>query len=106
MKTQGDEAIIFTGENNVATKERKRISQKISNTTLKNFYENKIAALSGHSMPPQLLRIMCQDVPAKNDNLESKWGHRLFVRKCIRYYQGKLKELERSERKGFFSLFS
>jgi len=105
MKMLGNEAIMFTSGNNVATKAQKQISSKVSSATLKSFYESKIASLSDHTMPPHLLRIMCQDVPVKNDNLESRWGHKCFVRKCLQFYQGKLKEIEHSEKRGFFSFF-
>jgi len=106
MKMHRNEAVMLTSGNSFVTKEQKQTSLKVSRTTLKSFYESKIASLSDHAMTPHLLRMMCQDVPVKNDNLESKWGHKWFVRKCLRYYQCKLKEIERSEKKGFFSFFS
>ncbi len=105
MNTQANEAIMFLSGNDVMTKSQKEISIKIRNATLKKFYENKIASLADRAMPLHLLRMMCQDVPTKNGDLESRLGRKWFVRKCIRHYQGKLKEIKRSERKGFFSFF-
>lgn len=88
------------------TEGRKQLTEKIHNATLKKFYESKIASLSAHDMPPYLLRMMCQDVPAKECNLDSRWGRKWFVKRCLRFYQGKLKEIERSENKGFFGFFA
>lgn len=80
--------------------------QKIRNASLKKLYESKIASLTDRGLQPHLLKMMCQDVPWESGDLASKWGRRRFVRKCLRYYQGKIKEIERSEKNWFFRLFS
>lgn len=106
MKVMETEAVMSKGGNVVETKEHKKIYQKVHNAALKKFYENKIKSLADHKMPLHLLLMMCQDVPAKMGNLESKWARSWFMRKCMKFYQGKLKEIERSEKVGFFSFFS
>lgn len=106
MKMQTNEAVLSSGGNGVVTKAQQQISLKARNATLKKFYETKIASLADRRMPPHLLKMLCQDMPLENGDFESGWGRESFVRKCIRYYQGKLKEIERSEKKGFFSFFS
>ena len=106
MKMQQNHTNLSPGENEIETEGKRELTQKIHNATLKKFYESKIASLSAHDMPPYLLRMMCQDVPAKECNLDSRWGRKWFVQKCLRFYQGKIREIDRSENKGFFGLFS
>ena len=81
------------------------LMQKIRNASLKKIYESKIASLADRHLSPQLLMIMCQDAPVDQENLTSRRGRNAFVKKCLRYYQGRLQEIERSERRGFFSFF-
>ena len=106
MNILGNKAITHSCMNDFETKEHELIYQKVHNGALKKFYENKILSLTDRAMPLKLLRMMCQDVPFKSDNLDSKWGRNGFVRKCMKFYQGKLKEIQRSEKVGFFGLFS
>lgn len=81
-------------------------TRKIQNATMKKFYENKIASLStSQKIPLHLLKLMCQDAPVEGTDLKSKFGRKLFVFKCKRYYQQKLREIERSEKSWFFGLF-
>lgn len=86
--------------------QKAEIMQKVNATTRKKIYASKIAALADRKMPLNLLKIMCQDVPLATDNIHTPGGRRSYVRKCLRYYQGMLRAIERSERKGFFRLFS
>ena len=106
MEMQTNEAIMSSGGNGSMTKAQQQISVKARNATLKKFYESKIVSLADRRMPPHMLRMLCQDVPIQSGGLDSSWEREWFVRKCIRYYQGKLKEIARSEKKGFFSFFS
>jgi len=105
MKTQGIKAIMSQGRSGFQAKERNQILLKIHNATLKKFYETKIASLADHELPLHLLKMLCQDVPIQTIDLESKWERKWFVRKCMRFYQRKVKEIERSEKTGFFSMF-
>ena len=81
------------------------IKKKVRNASMKKFYESKIAALADRSLPPSLLGLLCHDAPVAKDNLETMHGRRAYVKKCLRYYTGILREIERSERKGFFRFF-
>lgn len=105
MKVQEDESNVLSVASGTATNGQNQIFQKIHNATLKKFYEAKIVSLDDRSMSPHLLRMMCQDVPVKSDNLESKWRRNWFVHKCKKFYQHKLKEIDRSEKKGFCRFF-
>lgn len=82
------------------------ITKKVRNATLKRFYESKIAALSDHSLSPHLLRLLCQGAPMAKVNLDTPYGRRAYAKKCRSYYLSRLQEIEASEKKGWFGLFS
>lgn len=103
MKVISNKEVTVYAKDEIMTAEQQQISKKVRNAALKSFYENKIKSLDDHKLPIILLRMMCQDVPVQNVNLESKWGRNWFVRKCMKFYRGKLKGIERSEKTGFFS---
>ncbi len=88
------------------TGQKALVMQKINAATRKKIYASKIAALADRKMPLNLLKIMCQDVPVAANRLDTPSGRRAYVKKCLRYYTGMLRAIERSERKGFFRFFS
>ena len=102
---QLNEAITARRLEEFQTGRKAMLMQKIRNASLKKYYESKIASLSDRKMPPQLLSLMCQDAPVAKENLNSRWGRQSFVKQCLRYYRGQLREIERSEQRWFSCLF-
>ena len=102
---QGNEASTARRWEAVQTEKKSRLMKKIHGDALKKLYESKIASLADQKMPAQLLRIMCQDVSAAKENLDSRWGRKLFVKKCLRYYRSQIREIERAESGRFLGLF-
>ncbi len=79
-------------------------NRKLKRQALKDYYEKKIENLINMNLPPRLIMLACWDAPVERHNLSTKRGREKFIKKCLKYYRGRLKELEREE-KGF-KLFS
>jgi hypothetical protein len=58
------------------------------------YYESKIEVLERMNMPIKLILLACWDAPVERDNLSTKWGRKRFVKRCIKFYKKKLKEIE------------
>ncbi len=65
----------------------------------KEYYESKINCLIDMNMPMKLVLLACWDAPVERENLTSKWGQQRFIKRCLKYYRKKLKEIEREEKK-------
>ncbi len=65
----------------------------------KEYYESKINCLIDMDMPMKLVLLACWDAPVERENLSSKWGQQRFIKRCLKYYKKKLKEIEREEKK-------
>jgi len=74
-------------------------NQRIKLQVEKEYYESKINCLIDMNMPMKLVLLACWDAPVERDNLRSKWGQQRFIKKCLRYYKKKLKEIERREKR-------
>ncbi len=74
-------------------------NQRIKLQVEKEYYESKINCLIDMNMPMKLVLLACWDAPVERDNLSSKWGQQRFIKKCLKYYRKKVKDIERLERK-------
>lgn len=74
-------------------------SEKIRHQVLKDYYENKIKALIDLNLPPHLVCLACWDAPVRREDLRTDRDRRRFVRRCLKYYHGQLKEIEREQKK-------
>jgi hypothetical protein len=65
----------------------------------KVYYQSKIACLTNKRLPPPLLLLACKDAPYEDIDLTSDWKRGRYIKKCLKYYQKKLKELEKEHKK-------
>ncbi|NMX24500.1 hypothetical protein HCU62_11265 [Dissulfurirhabdus thermomarina] len=65
----------------------------------KEYYENKIRTLMDLSLPTKLVCLACWDAPVEREDLTTERGKRRFIKKCLKFYQKKLKEMEREARR-------
>ncbi len=72
--------------------------RKIKRQALKDYYEKKIDCLLNMNLSPRLVVLACWDAPIERHNLASKRGREKFIKKCLKYYKGRLKALEREEK--------
>ena len=72
------------------------------NQAMRKYYESKVEYLQSRNIQPNMIRLACNDVPFEVDSLSSPWKRDRFIRKCMRYYRGKIRELERENSKKFF----
>ncbi len=79
-------------------------NEKIRLRVQKEYYESKIRCLVDLDLPIKLVLLACWDAPVKRENLNTKWGQKRFVKRCLKYYKKKLKAIEREEKrlKGIF----
>ncbi len=62
------------------------------------YYENKIRCLAEMNLPLNLVLMACWDAPVEKSNLTTPWGRKRFIKKCLKYYKGQLKNLTREEK--------
>lgn len=65
----------------------------------KVYYQSKISCLTNRRLPPPLLLLACKDAPFQIDDITSEWKRSRYIKKCLKYYQKKLKELEKEHKK-------
>lgn len=99
------EAIAGQQHKEVHTERRALQIQKIKNASLIKLYRSKVATLDDPDLSLKLLLLICQDVPVDKEALASRRGRNAYVKHCVRYYQGLIRKIERSESKGFFRFF-
>ncbi|MBC8317969.1 MAG: hypothetical protein H8E41_08680 [Desulfobulbaceae bacterium] len=63
------------------------------------YYQSKIACLTNKRLPAPLLLLACKDAPFQVEDLTSQWQRGRYIKKCLKYYQKKLKELEKEHKK-------
>jgi hypothetical protein len=63
------------------------------------YYQSKIACLTNKRLPAPLLLLACKDAPIEEGNLSSTWKRDRYIKKCLKFYQKKLKELEKERKK-------
>jgi len=78
-----------------AITKNKRIKLQVE----KDYYESKINCLMDMNLPIKLILLACWDAPVERENLTSKRGQQRFIKKCLKYYKKKLKEIQKEERK-------
>ena len=62
------------------------------------YYESKIEVLQRMNMPIKLILLACWDAPVSRENLSTQWGRKRFVKRCIKFYKQKLKEIEQEKK--------
>jgi len=77
--------------------EKSRLLARIQ--TYKLYYESKIACLNNRNLSPALHLLACKDAPIERGSLESGWQRSLYVKRCLRYYKKKLREIEKELKK-------
>ncbi len=79
-------------------------NEKIRLQVQKEYYESKIRCLIDLDLPIKLVLLACWDAPVKRENLDTKWGQKRFIKKCLKYYKKRLRTIEREEKrlKGIF----
>ncbi len=74
-------------------------NQRVKLQVEKEYYESKINCLIDMDMPMKLVLLACWDAPVERDNLSGRWGQQRFIKRCLKYYRNKLKEIEREEKR-------
>ncbi len=78
-----------------AITKNKRIKLQVQ----KEYYESKINCLMDMDMPIKLILLACWDAPVERENLTSKRGQQRFIKRCLKYYKKKLKEIQKEEKR-------
>ncbi len=73
-------------------------SPKVKLQAKEEYYRAKIECLQDMNMPVKLILLACWDAPLSRSNLSSKWGRKRFIKQAIKYYKGKLKEIQQEKR--------
>ncbi len=74
-------------------------NKKVRCRAQQEYYENKIRCLAEMDLPVHLMLLACWDAPVERSNLETAWGRKRFVKKCLKYYKGQLKNLIKEEKR-------
>ncbi len=65
----------------------------------REYYESKIKCLMDMNLPMKLVLLACWDSPVEREKLNTRRGQMRFIKKCLKYYTQKLKEIEKEERR-------
>ncbi len=65
----------------------------------KMYYESKITCLTNRMLHPDLILLACRDADVEKGDYSSRWGRNRYIKKCLKFYQKKLKELLKEERR-------
>jgi len=76
-------------------------NMKIRYQARKDYYESKIQCLMNMNLPPRLILLACWDAPVAREDLLSKRGQKRFIKKCLKFYRARLKEVEKKHKKFF-----
>ncbi|MCK5323281.1 MAG: hypothetical protein KAJ45_04005 [Desulfobulbaceae bacterium] len=79
--------------------------QKVINMVSIEYYEKKIVYLNSRTLHPRLVMLACSDAPIRPDNISCQRGLKRHVKKCIKYYEKKLTNLNREQKKLFTANF-
>ena len=74
-------------------------NRKVRCRAKQEYYENKIRCLAEMNLPLHLMLLACWDAPVEKTNLGTAWGRKRFIKKCLKYYKGQLKDLRREEKR-------
>ena len=92
-----------------ATEEKKRTKseERSKIRSYKMYYESKISCLTKRNLHVDLVLLACKDASVEKGDISSNWRRDRYIKKCLKFYQKKLKEVIKQERKldGKFSLF-
>ena len=92
-----------------ATAESQRIKsqERARIRSYKMYYESKISCLTNRTLHVDLVLLACKDAQVEKGDISSNWRRDRYIKKCLKFYQKKLKEILKQERKldGKFSLF-
>ena len=92
-----------------ATSEKKRIKSEERSRirAYKMYYESKISCLTKRNLHVDLVLLACKDASVEKGDISSNWRRNRYIKKCLKFYQKKLKEITKQERKleGKFFLF-
>ncbi len=92
-----------------ATSEKKRIKSEERSRirSYKMYYESKISCLSKRNLHVDLVLLACKDASVEKGDISSNWRRDRYIKKCLKFYQKKLNEITKQEKKleGKFSLF-
>lgn len=84
----------------VVLQSNKSLSEKRAKIrSAKLYYESKITCLTNRQLHPDLIIMACRDAPVDKGDLQSSWHRKRYIKKCLKFYQKKLKELLKEERK-------
>ena len=75
--------------------------QKVMSQVSIEYYEKKIIYLNSRTLHPKLVMLACSDAPIRPEDISSKRGLKRHVKKCIKYYEKKLTNLKREQKKIF-----
>lgn len=70
------------------------IQQKVAQQAAREYYERKVKFLNGRNLQPRLVLLTCYDVPKRPTSLKTKRELKRFVKKSIKYYEKKLREVD------------
>lgn len=90
-----------------AEKKRTKSKERARIRSYKMYYESKISCLSNRSLHVDLVLLACKDAQVEKGDINSNWRRDRYIKKCLKFYQKKLKEILKQEKKieGKFSLF-
>lgn len=74
-------------------------SKKAVYQSRREYYESKIKCLVEMDMPANLVLLACWDAPVERMDLSSSFNRKRFIKKCLKYYKKRLKEVTVEERK-------
>ncbi len=70
-------------------------NRRVNTESMISYYENKIQTLMDMNLPPRLVCLACWDAPVEKEDLRTERGRKKFIKKCLKYYNARIKELER-----------
>ncbi len=83
----------------VVSQSNKSMSEKRAKIrAAKLYYESKITCLTSRQLHPDLILLACKDAPVEKGDFSSSWLRKRYIKKCLKFYQKKLKELLKQEK--------
>ena len=99
------------GRKNISRKKRGNLQggnkkkQKVNNQISIEYYEQKINYLNSRNLHPKLVMLASRDAPRRPEDISSRRGIKRHIKKCIKYYEKKLINLNREKKKFFMPNF-
>ena len=73
--------------------------RKVRCQILRSYYESKINCLMEPGLSPRLALLACWDSQVDRKDLTSEKGRKKFIKKSIKFYKKRLKEIIKLEKK-------